>query len=242
MISRMLGKIASSLALYSCLVTPVLTMPAPGSQAATGSMTARSEGLLRWADLSSLKIGSRIKLLLFDGQPRTGTYAGMEPIPENEYSGKFSLAREQAPEGLSLPALGEPISVDDKLGKTYAGEFQGFDKGYLLLKQDGKAQASLVDLRMVSAIHTVDQAAVDLQLLSARLQMGRFPFRSSLVLGTKTGRTSTPLEEVAYVMDGNRGVTSTLAKGVVFMVIAGALSAFVISLFRDPQQTDWLKW
>jgi hypothetical protein len=232
MIRRIIAYLAAGFIIQSCLLPPGFAGFARG--AGTDSPAVQSEAAPTWT-LAGIKPGARIEVTLRNqARPLQGKYEGTETLPEDAYAAKYAKAREAWPLDIKVPALGDPVSMDDFRGQTYSGSFQGIDKGVLLLKLDGSDQISRVNLEMVKSVRTAGGVAADMDRLKPMVDSGSIPFRSALILDTKTGRRLTPTDEIVDLQIRGK-YTSTL---VVAGILAGLLIAGAI-LYSINWRSNW---
>jgi hypothetical protein len=177
-------------------------------------------------NLSLLDPGAKVEVGFFLARkPLSGRYLGTTETTEKEYAGRFALARGASEGGAASPALGEPIALVDVLGKLYEGEFAGFDRGFLLLRIGGAAEAISVNLERIASLRDAAGAHYDMHRLRSKVRSGDMPFRSLLVLNTRAGRSLTPLNEIAWIEAA--GEKSRVAAVVAVLVVGFLVGSYV---------------
>jgi len=95
--------------------------------------------------VATIKTGTSVRIILMNGDRLQGTYAGREPVPPEEYAKRYAASREQLSQQVTLPALGDKITLTlsggrvDNLGhrtrvtlpagREFEWTFSGFDLG-----------------------------------------------------------------------------------------------------------------
>jgi hypothetical protein len=149
-------------------------------------------------NFASLKPGTTLRVLLFSGEERTGTFRGLVSISEPEYARKYGRSRELNHAAVELPVLGDRLLFVDTSDHSFQGEFVGFDEGFLIARLHKEQPPTRVNLRMLKEIASNNGQSFPPGPIISLVEKGRVPFRSAAALDTRMGMANLPLEEISF--------------------------------------------
>ncbi len=192
---------AATLALHGCS----LTLAGLG---ALSDASKPDQTILSGWQAATIKRGTSINVVLKDGSRLSGKYCGLDRISIVQYAANYSEAREQKPEGILLPALGDSlgISLFSKKAKAPENKLEGTLKGFvhdrilILTTQKGKTWPSEVDLSMVEKIADGRDCAIAGETIKRLIFEGKIPVLSAIVIKDQARKTQwAELDKVSQI-------------------------------------------
>ncbi|MCG3157763.1 MAG: hypothetical protein DKINENOH_04399 [bacterium] len=140
--------------------------------------------------VETLKAGSRIEALLWEGSSVTGKYTGIELMPLNQYDAIYSEALARLPEGIHFPGRGDTIimtfatHVPETPETTVTGQLSRLELGNIRVVQNRTGTSSIVGWRLSELLHLSDQKGNHFTGETVRdlIGHGKIPVRSALAL------------------------------------------------------------
>jgi len=174
-------------------------------------------------EVQTVKPGREIKLTLRNGEQLTGKFAGVDPVPQEQYAERYANFRDQRKEEVPLPALGEKINITLNSGVQGERELLGFDYQYVPAQAKKEESPSLMSLQcaisvrqsgdttsarvLVSDIDRIvdDQGnVVQGKTLAKLASEGQIPFLCAVAIQDSTGHRQIAMEEVERIELKNR--------------------------------------
>jgi hypothetical protein len=239
-------KIISKLAL---LIVAVATLALSGCSAILGGIGALSDAstpernIPAWQE-ATIKPGTAINVVLKDGTWLRGKYSGLGRIPAEQYAAIYSQAREQKPEGIFLPALGDSIDIGTsvRLFKEFEekleGTFEGFEHDRILTKLKGTTLLSDVPLSFITKISSDRGHAIFGETIKRLILEGQIPVMSAIVVEGEAGKTRVAMDNVRQIEIPVKK-HSALTGFLIGAVIDTAVVIAVISALSDLSFNLW---
>lgn len=174
-------------------------------------------------EVQTVKPGREIKLTLRNGEQLTGKFAGVDPVPQEQYAERYANFRDQRKEEVPLPALGEKINITLNSGLQGERELLGFDYQYVSVKAKGEKVPSHVSPQCAISVRQpgdttsgkvlvpdidriVDNEGnvVEGPTLEMLASEGQVPFLSTVAIHDLSGRRQIAMEEVERIELKNR--------------------------------------
>ena len=132
-------------------------------------------------EIVQVKPGKKITVFLKEGQYKRGIYRGISYIPEAKYAEKYAQSRDQNRGEITLPALGEKITIQTTKGGRYENiSFQGFDLEAVSVKRAGMDKSLTLKLETIQAIQDRDGNPLDIAKIKNLLAAGKIPCLSTI--------------------------------------------------------------
>jgi hypothetical protein len=189
--------------------------------------------------INAVKPGTRVKVILNDGEEVVGKYMGLQRIPEKEYAKRYDSFREEQRSKILIPTLGDNITVTQKSGNQRRCQLLGFDYHYLPAKLNqekdttsvlsshiasvrliGDTTVSLVYLRHVDKVFSSDDNVVEGEALRKSASAGEIPFMSAITIQQPTGITSVAMDRVHEIQTRNKKYAAWIGAGFGFAIEA----------------------
>jgi len=192
---------------------------------------AAKTAYLQGFEVSRIKPGARLTLVLTGGERIAGRYEGLDTAPvAAEYGPRYARARADVHE-LALPDLGERVILQTVSGSATTGAFAGFDLGQIVLQPDGEARTVRLTLQHLATLTLADGTALSGPRLEALAADRRLPLVSRIVLG----ESRVPLEQVKSVEfrpQSHQGRATGL-------VVGAVIDAIVVASAMDSLNGSW---
>ncbi len=150
--------------------------------------------------------GTRITIILKDGTRLSGKYSGLDRIPSEQYAAMYSTVREQKPEGIPLPALGDSINVGISVvglfkdsEKKLEDTFEGFEHDRILTKLKGRARLSEAHLSSVTKIASGRGHVISGETIKRLILEGKIPVLSAIIVKGEAGKTRVAMDNVSQI-------------------------------------------
>ncbi len=224
---RLIGPVLASIQLSCC------TLIVPGIEAAKPDHVS----LPAWG-LTALGPGTPLVLVLRNGERLQGEHAGFADIPEAEYADIYGAIRDEHPNGLVLPALGDTVVVVDVYGRHLTCEFWGFiDPVCVWVRVEGAPGPRGIPLVHVRQIRGRDGDSIRGEDLAALLSGGSVPIRTAILVDVGETRRQFPLEEVSEVLvprEKAAVLSAMLAGAAIDVLLFFTLKAIGVDLHIGP--------
>lgn len=197
--------------LFAVTMIAVVTLALHGCAASLGRDigakidAAKPDQTILPAQVATIKPGTSVKVIFKDGSYLSGKYSGLDRISTEQYAAIYSQAREQKPEGISLPALGDSINIRLFPEKTkepetsLEGAFEGFEHDHILTKLKGTIGLSEVHLTMVTKITDSRGYSISGETMQRLILAGKTPVLSAIVVEGKAGKTLDAMDSVSRI-------------------------------------------
>jgi hypothetical protein len=180
--------------------------------------------------------GTRITISLKDGSRVNGKYSGLERIPAAQYAAIYSQAREQKPEGIILPALGDSIDIGKSVVglfkdsvKKLDGTFEGFEHDRILTKLKGRARLSDMPLSTVTKIVSDRDHVISGETIKRLIHEGKIPVLSAIVIKCEAGKALIAMDKIEISVKKHAASEGFITGAIIDTVIIVAVVAFVRS-------------
>ena len=205
-----------------------------------------------------VKPGTKINVLLHNGEQTKGKYLGMEPIPLDEYTHRYSSFRENKRSEILLPVLNSTITIQSKSGVQGEREFLGFDYLYTIDEHDPNIMQSLstsahtinvrtigdttvgqVMVANVAEITDSEGNVVDGKDLTSLTRTNRIPLLSAIALYDSLGKKLIPMDEVQQIEmrnEKNAKWEGLIFGGIVDAVVIIALMSMTFDIDLSPSR------
>ena len=174
--------------------------------------------------IETIKPGEGIRVLLKNGEEVRGTYMGHNPIPQEKYAARYADFQRSKQEELSIPALGDSITITLESGTQGKRLLLGFDHQYLSGKLKQEADSALgLSSYIISVkhmhdttsgmvfLHRVDKIVdsrgneVKGKILQRLAYQREIPLLSSLAVKQQIKTVHIPMEEVYQIEVPKKG-------------------------------------
>jgi hypothetical protein len=132
--------------------------------------------------IETIKPGTKVDILLRDGDTLKVIFAGVTSIPAQEYAETYAKVQEQKLEGTILPDLGDTITVIDTLGKESTYEFLGYAHEWISVRPLGKSESIKVPYPTVAKTTDSRGNVVQGEALDKLISEARIPFLSAIAI------------------------------------------------------------
>lgn len=188
-------------------------------------------------EVVTIKPGTAINVILKDGNRLSGKYSGLYRIPAEQYAANYSQAREQKPEGILLPALGDSINIRLFLKKAKEPEislectFEGFEHDRILFKQKGRTALSDVPLSFVTKIAGSRNKIISGETIQRLILEGEIPVLSAIVVEGEVEKTLVAMDNMSQIEIPVKKHDGALTGFLIGAVIDAVVVAAVVSSF-----------
>jgi len=184
--------------------------------------------------------GSKIKLILRDGEVVEGKYVGVERLPAAEYWRVYADARARFQLESALPEPGDSVTLALVTGRVLEGEFLGFEgQRWIHFRRETPWRVAAADVVEMRYAH--DRSASG-QTLDRLMSSGAVPTMSAVALEVTMGRYGTrrterrliPLDSVAsvtYKPTSNRSMFALVGLAADAVLVVGAIQYAQEGLF-----------
>jgi hypothetical protein len=150
--------------------------------------------------IKGVEPGSKINIILNDGNLVSGKYIGLEKVTTEEYTESYARSREQNIKEVILPELGDSITVIDTIGRQWVCEFSGFDyHNFMSVQQKGQTEPSITVLGLVGKILDRDGNVIEVDKIRNLMTEGKLPLLSAIVVQGEVGRIQVPMDKVRQI-------------------------------------------
>ena len=184
-------------------------------------------------EITNVKPGSSVTLVLAGGERIAGRYDGLESAAA-EYGPRYARGRAGVHE-LTLPELGERVIVAPLSGDPLPAVFAGFDSGRVIVQLDGQGGTVRFALRRLASLTAKDGTVLPGPRLEALVADRRVPLLSRIALG----RWRVPLEQVKSVEFRPRSHKGPITGFVVGAMIDVIVVAAAIDSLNGSWGGDW---
>jgi hypothetical protein len=150
-------------------------------------------------DVKTIPSGTEIGIILRDGSEITGRYEGMGQLSPQEYDIRYSKCRQEQPEEIYLPAIGDTITVVSKSGDQLVGRFLGFDYRIMHVQLFDRSETNRAALNLIDTIEDNRGNVLEGERLKQLVFDGKIPFRSVIVVTGPVTKAVISLDEVHQI-------------------------------------------
>jgi len=157
-----------------------------------------------FSGIETIKPGTKVDILLRNGDTLKVIFAGVTSIPTQEYAESYAKVQEQRPEGTILPDLGDTIAVTDTLGKESTYEFLGYAHYWISVRPLGKTESIKVLYPTVSKTTDSRGNVVQGEALDKLIPEAKIPFLSAIAIEKVLSNTQISRTEVQRIATTQR--------------------------------------
>lgn len=156
-------------------------------------------------EVSTMKPAAALKLVLKDGSEVAGKYAGRERMSVAEYAMAYSQVREQKPDGILPPALGEKLVVTTatklftEFEKKLEGTFEGFEHDRILMMLKGTTVLSSVPLSVITQLAGEESQTLSGETIKWLIRRGEIPVMTAIVVASDSGKVQFAMNNVRRI-------------------------------------------
>jgi hypothetical protein len=141
--------------------------------------------------MQAVKPGSKIKIILKDGNLVNGKYIRLEKVAKDEYLERYARSRELNKQEVNLPELGDSINVTDTLGKQWIDalgrkwicELLGFDYHNIIsIRKNSQTSTSIAGLDLIGNIIDSDGKAIEVDKIRNLMTECKIPLLSIIIV------------------------------------------------------------
>ena len=150
--------------------------------------------------IKGVEPGSKINIVLNDGNLVSGKYIGLEKVTAEEYAESYARSREQNMKEVILPELGDSITVIDTLRRQWVCEFSGFDyHNFMSVREKGQTGPSMAGLNLIGKILDRDGNFIEVDKIRNLMTEGKLPLLSAIVVQGEVGRIQVSMDKVRQI-------------------------------------------
>jgi hypothetical protein len=177
--------------------------------------------------------GEDIRLTKKTGEELNGKYLGLEALGDSQYAPVYNECRDKYKKEISLPALGDSISVVSlKPVKEYKGKFLGFDDQYIWLRTGIWGSTQPIDMKKIDGITDRNGNPIEVSRLISLSSAGMIPAVSTVVLETNSNTLHIPtlaIDRIEVPVDKNARWEGLALGAVIDVAISAAFIAAIVS-------------
>jgi hypothetical protein len=184
-------------------------------------------------EVQTIKPGNKIMLILKDGSGLEGKFLGLDRVPEQEYAEAYSRIRQQKPEGVLLPEIGENITITDTLGKEWAYQFLGYDFRHIVLRPQGETESIRMSLNLMSRIVDNQGNIIEGETIRKLFSENRLPLLSAISIRQEPILNRIPESGIEVPVETTRVALDKIYQIKVPIKKQAALTGFLIGAVVD---------
>jgi hypothetical protein len=181
-----------------------------------------------WQHPDSIPPGSKVEILFEDGSTKLGKYEGVFEVTDSAYAGRYNSVRDSLGTTITLPPLGETLSIAQKSGNETEGVFKGFGVQSLIVRRSDawfSARLPLYDTDRVTDMRGNIYSPKAIEALMAARQL---PLKEDFVLRTEGTSERLSLRHIKEVRAlSNRTHYWALGAGIGLLIDTAIVIAFV---------------
>jgi hypothetical protein len=124
-----------------------------GLVASTADGTGPDSGSIAKFNMEEIKTGTPITVHMKDGSKERVKFVGVDSIPFEEYSAKYAKSRENLPDSIILPNLGDTITLALESWGREKVRFFGLGHNYIIISPISDSSIKKVNLKIIEEIY-----------------------------------------------------------------------------------------
>jgi hypothetical protein len=170
--------------------------------------------------VKELKRGTRVIAVFKDGREMEGKFLGVKQASFEEYAQRYQKFRNNFPENLYLPDIGDTITLITTRDVRYDVTFVAFEYEAILIRMTDAEKSTLAHLRLFKSIDNRKGNVLAVDTLKSLFSQNKIPLLSFMEIEDINGKYQIGLEEIQYI-------SFTTSKN------SGKITGFIIGLTID---------
>jgi hypothetical protein len=163
------------------------------------AVNARANRHRSWEYPDSIPLACKVQVMLTDGNLISGKYKGLFELSDADYELEYAQAKTALASSVTLPSLGDTISIAGATTERNAGCLAGFGEFSLLLKGSNSVGMRRLALADINEATDFQGKPYNTEALKELMEARQLPIRRALQVRADGVTTAFPLQRVQQV-------------------------------------------